>query len=352
MLRRPSTLLAPLALVAPLAAFACGRTHDLGTTTSTGGTSSSSSTTTTTTSSSTGTGGTGGAGGLGGAGPSGPTELTVVNGINDYPAVRLCFLPGDTPWPASASGLVFGAGLEVDLASVIPTGTDVTPWVIAGDLGSTAGMTCTQIHAAAGADGGPTLLTTPLAVLPESVFASNESLLLVPLGCLGGAGHDDPNEALACGMGYTSQTPNASVALVAMSRRTNATQVSLLVVQASSATPTIDVKVLPNTMNAMPLMIAPGLTLGAIEPPVPFAQLDLAGFGSLDVTAIQTYVSGEGTPSTASTLGPLLAASAVGTAGFVNGASLVLVAVGAAPGFPAGSFWHKLTFAVVKADPG
>src|SRR5690242_16122543 len=71
------------------------------------------------TSSGSGGSGAGGAGGDDGAGggvvePSGPTQLTIVNGVNDYDAIRLCFVPypdGDgsevSPWPAGAQGLTF-----------------------------------------------------------------------------------------------------------------------------------------------------------------------------------------------------------------------------------------------------
>ena len=36
----------------------------------------------------------------------------------------------------------------------------------------------------------------------------------------------------------------------------------------------------------------------------------------------------------------------------VDGAGLVLVAVGGSPGSPGGPFWHKLTYALIKANPG
>ena len=102
-----------------------------------------------TTTHATGTGGTKTtATGTGGAvEPSGPTAPTIVNGINDYPAARFCFLPGDTPWPAAATGLPFVAGQAVDIATALPPGVDVTPWVIAGDLAVTAGLTCSQMLA-------------------------------------------------------------------------------------------------------------------------------------------------------------------------------------------------------------
>ena len=57
--------------------------------------------------------------------------------------------PGDTPWPAAAGGLAFGTGQAVDIATALPSGLDVTPWVVSGNLEATAGMTCTQMLALA-----------------------------------------------------------------------------------------------------------------------------------------------------------------------------------------------------------
>ena len=56
--------------------------------------------------------------------------------------------------------------------------------------------------------------------------------------------------------------------------------------------------------------------------------------------------------SSSTPLSDVFALGNVGAAGFVNGASLVLVAVGSSPGLPAQSFWHKLSYALVEADPG
>jgi hypothetical protein len=351
------------AFLATVALIGCGRPHDLGVSTASSTSSGAGGASAATSSTAAGTGGAlaSGSGGMD-AGPSGPTTLTIVDGIDDYSAARFCFLPGETPWPAAASGLPFATGQTVDLASAVPAGTDVTVWVVAGNLAVTAGSTCTQILALAqpsgSADGGtgdggaaPLIVAAELGVIPQAVFASDQSLLLVPTGCMGGAGHDDPKAAAACGTGYTSTTPTTGVVLLSMSRITDAHHVSLQVVNASSVLPTGDVGVEPNLMPPMQVIIAPSLGPGAIGPSPPFAGLSLSAFGPLSGVQINTYPSGSTTPTSSTTLGPVLSASTVGTAGFIDGAGLALVAVGSAPGLAAGPFWHPLTYALVNASP-
>jgi hypothetical protein len=394
-----------VAAAAAMVALDCGRSHDLGITGSTSSSSSSSASAggaggaggaSPTTASNGGAGGSSTSGG-GGMGPSGPTRLTVVNGINDYPGALFCFLPTETPWPSSG-GLRFAAGQAVDLATAIPSSGDVQVWVIAGDLASVAGATCTQLLAIAqptgtpdggtgdggvggggagvgGAggggtgggtsdggpsDGGPSdggvaprpVVAAAIGVIPPSVLMSDRSLLLVATGCMGGAGHDAPNAAIACGMGYTSTTPTTGVVLLGMSRITDPARVGLQVVNASAVLPTSDVGVVPNLNAAPEVLVAPSLGPGAIGPSPPFAGLAVSAFGPLAGVQINTYPPGSMSVQSSATLGSVLSASTVGASGFVDGAGLVLVAVGSAPGQSAGPFWHALTFALVKADPG
>ena len=349
----------PLAL-ALFAAAACGRSHDLGVQPSTSASAGSASSSAgsggaggapTASAVSSGTGATGGTGGVD-AGPTGPTELTVVNGVNDYPAVRFCFLPGDAPWPAETAGLPFaGSQVAAPLSGPIPAGADVTPWVIAGDLTMTAGKTCTEILALASGAAAP-IVAQPLAVIPKGVFDSHKSLLLVADGCLGGPGHDDPSAVTACGAGYGSQSPTAGVVLVSMSRVKDTGHVSLQVVSASTALAKSDVSLVPNLMGAMAKVVAPALSQGAIGPTPPFAAYTATELGPLDGVKIQTFLPGTAYMQSSLTLDKVLAGSSLGAAAFVNGASLVLVAVGSDPNLPAGGFWHAFTYVLVKAEPG
>jgi hypothetical protein len=304
----------------------------------------------------TGTTGSGGAG-VGGAdaGPPGPTTLTVVAGVNDYPSLRLCFLgyPGGEngdaqPWPAG--GLPFGHGQAVDVAKDLPAGVDVRPWVIAGDLAQAAGKTCGALLGAP--DGGPPgLVTMALPVVPKSAFTSGRSLLLVPMGCLGGPTHVDASQTLACGASYAPDAPTASLAVVAMSRAVDPAHVGLQVVHADVAMPEVDVRVTPGLDGAAPWQVAPSLSLGSIGPAPPFTQLDAATYGSLDKAKVTTHNPGDPTPTSATLVAPLLAQAGLSAKDFADGSTFTLVAVGGYPGMPAGPWWQALTYAVVRAAP-
>lgn len=402
---------ATLALIA--AWIGCGRNDDLGLGTGVGGasgaggqtstTSSAVSSSTTRIASSTGAGGSASSSsGTGGSEPNLPTTLTVVNGINDYDAIRLCFLPDPTPWPASAAGLAFGASARVDLTT-LPAGVPLTVWVVSGNLPQTASLTCPQILALAAPDGGassssssgsssgagggdagsgtggaggsapdagnvdagsdagdtdagsdaglrPVVVVSELASIPASALTSERSLLFVPSGCMGGNGHDNGGAPNGCGSGYTSATPTAAPVLVSMSRIQAAKDVSLQVVSASPAIQPMDVHLLPAVDGAAEVTLTAGLAQGAIAPTPPFRALTAAAYGSLATVQINTYSPGATQKSSSTQLSTILAGSAVTQAGFVNGANLVFVAVGANPGTAAGPFWHPLTYALVSAD--
>lgn len=345
-------------LPAALLAAACGPGRDLAATSSSassagsgGSGGASSGTGSGASSSASSSAGTGGSGGGGIVEPPGATKLTIVNGVTDYPAVRLCFLPGDAPWPASTSGLAFaGSQVVASIAAAIPIDGDVTPWVIAGDLSQTAGKSCTEILALA-SSATPPIIARALAVIPKVVWDSHRSLLMVPNGCLGGPTHDDINAKQACGSGYTPATPTAGVMLAGMSRLPDTGHVSLQVASASTAMPEVDVALLPNLMDAMPQVIVRALTQGGVGPKPPFAVLTVTELGALEGAQIQTYTPQSTFLSSTTTLAEVFANGGPGAAAVANGKSVALVAVGAAPGLPAAQWWHKITFALVEVDP-
>ncbi len=348
----------------------CARGHGLGveTTTSTGA-GGASSTVTGGTGSSMSAGGAGGDSsastgtGAGGAEPVGPTRVTIVNGVNDYDAIRVCFAPypagGATKlWPAAASGLPFAHGAVLDLAVDLPTGTDVQPTIFAGDLAKITGKTCAQAATIALADSGDPTVTKPLmmaalAVLPGPVFTSGKSLLLAPVGCIGGPGHDSGSAALACGFNYTMATPTVDLLALGMSRKTEANHVALQVVNASVAVQPTDISITSAIQQSMPISLATSLPTGGIEPKPPFTTLNVNELGPLDTVSITTYQPGQGTmfATSATPLGEAFQNGTVASTQVVNGGGYVLVAVGSYPGIPAGDFWHKLTYALVKANP-
>ncbi len=345
---------------------ACGRNDDLGTDTSSGGASSSAGSggtgggASSTAASSSSASGSGGGGGID-AGPTGPTRLTIVNGLVDYPAARLCFLPDDTPWPAAATGLAYGAASVVDpIAPTVPAGSDVTVWLVTGDLTQAAGKTCTQILALpppsgdAGAPdaGSAGVLSLQLAVIPQAVLSAQKSLLLVVTGCAGGPGHDDSSGGLACGMGYSPTSPTAGVLLGAMSRITDPGHVSLQVAAGSAGTPLGDVRVTPGLTTPTDAVIAPLISFGAIAPAPPFQGLSLNEFGDVGTAALKTFPQNSGTATSQIALGDVFAASAVKQADFLDGGGFVLVARGAHPALGGSTLFQKYGYTLVKADPG
>jgi hypothetical protein len=353
---------------------ACARAHDLGVSTSSGGGGAGGASSTVTG----GTGPTGATGssgsgdasstsagtGTGGAEPVGPTRVTIINGVNDYDAIRVCFVPypaGDDsakPWPAAASGLPFAHGAVLDLAVDIPSGTDVRPTIFAGDLTKIAGKTCTEAAALALADAGDAGPQTPLvaaalAVLPAPVFTSGKSLLLAPIGCMGGPGHDGPSAALACGFSYGPTTPTVDLIALGMSRKTEPNHVALQVVNAAVALQPTDIGITSSIQQSMSLPLATMLPTGGIEPKPPFTTLTLNEYGPLDTVSLKTYLPGQGTMFVTSDvpMGEAFFNGTVSSLQIQNGGGYVLVAVGSYPNIPAGAFWHKLTYSIVKANP-
>jgi hypothetical protein len=302
-----------------------------------------------------------GAGGAGGSEPEeppGPPKLTVVNGVNDYGAIRICFVPhpgssgaGVAPWPASAAGLGFARAEVIDpIGAVIPAGEGVQLHVVAGDLGATAGLDCEEILALAGEAGAP-IVAAALPVLPAEVFVAERSLLVAPVGCMGGPGHSDPAQAAICGASYTEATPTVSLAAAVMSRIAAPGKVRLQVLHASAAMPPVDVRVATGFDAATEHQVAPELSPGAIGPFPPFASLARADLGPVTGVKLRTYLPGQTTTTSEVTLGEALAQGGLEEADIADGEGFVAVAVGAAPGTASGPFWHALTYALVKSDP-
>ncbi len=380
MFSSPASLRAALITFAALAG--CSQDHSLLAPTGSGGGTGASTTSNIggDTNSGTGAGGSGGdttgtTTGTGGAEPSGPTKLTILNGVNDYPAIRVCFMPYPSgpsvnPWPASPGGLAFPASLVVDPPTSIAPSGDVRPFVLAGDLTAIAGKSCDEALAIAGGTGGggaggvggaggaggatgtpPPIVASPMPVIPASVFTSGKSLLLVFFGCLGGPGHDDPQVGLGCGFTFTPATPTANLTLVAMSRKTEPKAIALEVVHASAAMQPSDVRITPGFDMATDLPFAHAIALGGLAPKPPFFGMARADFGVLQKAAIKTFAPNDIYPTSALFLGDVFANGGIKDPAFADGSGFTFVAVGGYPSVPSSSFWHPFTFTMVKSDP-
>lgn len=308
----------------------------------------------------TGAGGLGGAAGAGGAPePPGPTKLTVVNGLVDYDAIRVCFVPypadtgGPGPWPET-TGLDFARGLPIEpMDDVVPADTDVQLYVIGGDLAHTSGQTCDQILSDnPPPDVSPPVLVASAGVLPQSVFSYPRSLLLALHGCLGGPGHDHETVEDICGFGYDSSTPNVVVAAGFMSRQVKSTVVGMQFVHATAATPTSDLRVKPGVDGAVSYLAVPDWSLGAIAPYPPWWTLSLPALGNVPEAALEIH-SGPNAMEHATSFAEALGNSTLGESDLVEGEAFVFVAVGASYSAPpeASDWWRGLTHTVLRADP-
>jgi hypothetical protein len=316
-----------------------------------------------------------GAAGGGGAGPVGPTRLTLVNGIVNADEVKLCALgyPGgegaDAPaWPSDP--LAFGGARVVDpLGELLPAEVDVRVHVLTGDLSLVDGISCGALvgvpasgaGGAGGAGGAPSggaggggpvpgVLVTALPVIPASAFESGKSVLLVTAGCV--AGLEGSSAKVACGDAYQARSPTATLVAVGMDEDSSFDRVGLQAVHASVATPVVDVRVAPGTASGVTQLLATFLGFGAIGPSPAYASLDEMGYGTLNEVGFPIHQPGDTQlPLDELPLDEALARGGLVTADFGDGANLVMVAVGAAPGVAGTAAFHALSLTAVRATP-
>ncbi|MBK8254829.1 MAG: hypothetical protein IPK82_19485 [Polyangiaceae bacterium] len=329
--------------------------------------------------------------------PSGPTKLTVVNGIADYKAIRVCFMPYPETaddvdlWPASAAGLAFPKAQQIDPPKSISVGgADVQPHVIGGDLSAIEGLSCKEAMALAkpvnpgsGGAGGttttgggglggtgtggngtggnagaggaapnvPPIVVSAMPVIPASVLETEKSLLLVFFGCMGGPGHADGTEGLGCGFAYTPSAPNANLTLVAMSRVTDPSRIGIQFVHASVAMQPSDMRILPGFENATDVQVAAALALGGLAPKPAFLAMSRNDFGLLSKAALRTYAPNSTSLTSAAFIQDAFVNGEITDTEFVNGKNFTFVAVGGYPGVAIPSFWNTFTYAMVPSDP-
>jgi hypothetical protein len=307
-------------------------------------------------------GGMGGAGGIGGIGaggsggiiePPGPPQLTVVNGIVDTSAVRLCFVPypagpgGEQPYPDGATGLGYARSAVIPvIEDLVPAGSDVEVYVIAGAIGATGGMSCADVLS----DPPAAVTVRSVGVLPESSFSIEKSILVVTAGCVGGATHTHQNEELVCGVGYAPDAPTATMIAGFMSRLAEPDRLPLQFVQASLALGETQVQVRPGNGSVAQIAVQSWF-IGGIAPYPPFMGFATGQLGSVGQTATEIYQTGGVQPVAAVPWSEAFAQSDLDEGDVSDGVGLAFVAVGPTPSLGEGPWWNAFTTTVVKADP-
>lgn len=295
-----------------------------------------------------------GAGGAAPVEPDGPTRLTLVDGIVDAPAAAFCFAAypsgvADRP-PFPAGGLPFGHASVVALPSTdVPSG-DVLLTVVTGDLGSIGGASCADLVADPASH--PTLSLTSMGVLPASTLAAPRSLLLGPIGCLGGPGHEDPNGEAICGKGYTKDDPTVTLLVAPLSRITLPTRVAFQGVNATTAMKKADFYLRPSFDGSMDRGVVSALSSGGVGPFPPYTGLGAADLGSVGGADVGVAPTPSGTPAVRAKLADAYAAAGLSSADVLNGRGFAIVAVGPTPGLAKGTWWNDPAFVAVAVDPG
>jgi hypothetical protein len=336
--------------------------------------------------------------------PLGADVLTLVNGVVDADAVRVCFarlsedqqtseLVGE-PLPVLAYAR---SAVLTELGGLDVVADAIQPWVLAGDLSLIEGLDCQESVAiardleakvtpvaepgaggapGAEADGGaggvgangaaageggaggepedpgpvleqPALRARPIAALPPGSLLTGRSLLMVLSGCLGGAYYRDATQAKVCGAGYAPDEPSITPVLVKLSRGLAIGKVGLQAVQASLALGGIDVKA-GGGGGSIPLTFASDVGFGSIAPrpaDTRFTPAEL-GVGTLD-----KGLEAEGREGVLLRQSWLAVRNVSGIQSIADTRSYTAVLVGPDPLVIKRGWWNDATFTLIDNDP-
>lgn len=283
--------------------------------------------------------------------PPRPFVLTVVNGMPDAPAIRLCFVPiveGEERveeaalFPADAGGLAFGASRATSgLGAIDLAASALRPHVLAGD--ALAEVTSCADALTAPGDG---LVVTPLPVLPAAGFTEGRSVLLVTTGC---ALHDTEAEA-SCGDAPFSDG-GAGMVVVPLARKALGDGIGLQAVHAFASSASVTVEIAPS-FELPAFAVAHSITPGAIAPHPPSFAHEGSRFGPVPRDA-SVVVRDSSSSSEIATLpfASALTNGGIESTAFVAGKSYALVLIGPAPSAQRPSGWSALSVVLVEGEP-
>lgn len=267
--------------------------------------------------------------------PDGPSEFRWMNGLTDFPSVRLCWLP----WEGNASTNVdVQPSPEIlygDLSKpALPAGFDAEKQsfrlhVLAGDLTGIQGKGCLELIK----EPPPGVRVVPLPVLPPGTILAPRSRLAIAVGCLGGGAI--PDSTSACGQGVDSALGNAQMLLVELSRIASPPgQFRLQVVHASTALPQISLQFMAAGIGNTNTIVS-SLPLGKIAPRPPFSKSIEDLFGTNVTGARLVAIDATNGVSLIDTdVGKVLTESGLSPGAIAVDRGGVLVILGPRPGAP------------------
>jgi hypothetical protein len=300
--------------------------------------------------------------------PPGPWTLTWVNGVVDEEATRVCFVPvidgHETPPAAlplpSGDALPFGGKLVLgSLPSVDLAANDLHPYLVPKSAGLDEGATCEALLAGGAGDAssaGP----LSLPIIPAGTISDRRSYLAVATGCTqpvqlavdGGDAGDKPAASgdAVCGPG--SESPNASLVLVRLSRLDIAPKLGFQVVHASAATP--DAMLLfAQPLSGNTLFSSGKLGFGQIAPaqePKLVSRIDLRANAAL--ASVRVAAGGTpGFPTVEAPLSEILKSSGLDEKSLDEADSFTFVLFGARPGKTPSSPWNAFDAVLIPNAP-
>jgi len=280
--------------------------------------------------------------------PPGPFVLTVVNGMPDAPAIRLCFVPvveGEERvaeavlWPAE--GLGYGRAKVVAALGVDWATKALRPYVLSGE-----GLAEVESCADALTTDDDDLVTTALPVLPAAGVTEGRSVLLVTTGCA----RADEGDASKCHDAPFTEG-GAGAVVVPLGRKAIGEGVGLQAVHAFAHGAAISMEIAPS-LGLDSFTIAHTVTPGAIAPHPPSFAYDVAKLGPAPTDAsIVVRDASSSNELARHSFGAALAHGGIEATTFAKGRSYALVAVGPSPIAEVPAEWRPFTMVVVEGEP-
>jgi hypothetical protein len=287
--------------------------------------------------------------------PKGPTKLTVVNGLVDGGAGRLCFVayppraaePAQ-PWPEAVGGLPFGGVVSTDAVDeLMPKASDIEVILLTGAIGLSAGLSCADLVATP----LPGLDVRTLAVLPKNIVDEKKSMLLVLAGCVGGEDHTSELDMAICGAGYAPDQPTVSIFAGFMSRIGALNKLPMQFVHASMGLGTASLRLSPGFDGAVGFHVANPWKVGGIAPFPPYEKFSVVELGTLDEAKLSVYGQGAAGPLSEDDFEAIFGASELALSSLSDGEGVAFIALGASPTVPPGGWYEPFRWVAVPSDP-
>lgn len=288
--------------------------------------------------------------------PDGPSVFTLLNGIPNARAIRVCFEAetgdgfeptGGEPLPTDPAGLAYGRSLSSDtVPGVDLEAQSVRPVVFSGELQLIDGESCEELQSPPAGVG-----RTELQVIPAGTLARGRSVLLVAAGCVDTSEPDPENAADVCGGDFTGPDGNATLLVASMERTPVGDAMGLQVFAGSVASGPLTVDQL-TAFPAMSTVLVSKIETGEIAPRPPSDDLSVGDLGtSVEENTLRVFGDTASEPVVVVPLADALERGGLSIDSLEDGRNYTVVFYGPRPSLEAGSWFKAFSVTVVASDP-